>query len=310
MPFLLFVVSALFALLLASGVYVFVVGCVRRKELPWLVEEEIMKTPYGKFCSCITAADRWLKENHAADITTISKDGLKLHAYWIPAENARGTVLLAHGYRSSMLLDFGAAFEVYHDLGMNILVPDQRAHGKSQGSFITFGVKESQDMLCWICYHNSNFGELPLILSGMSMGASTVLYLADEELPANVKGIIADCGFTSPRDILASVFKDVTHLPAGPSLVVADLCARLFAGFGLNQKDTRRSLANSKLPILLIHGVEDGFVPCAMSEQAYAACTGPKQLLLVEGADHGVSFLQAPDRYGKAVMDFIENHMI
>ena len=310
MPFLLFVVSALFALMLASGVYVFVVGCVRRKELPWLVEEEIMKTPYGKFCSCITAADRWLKENHAADITTISKDGLKLHAYWIPAENARGTVLLAHGYRSSMLLDFGAAFEVYHDLGMNILVPDQRAHGKSQGRFITFGVKESQDMLCWICYHNSNFGELPLILSGMSMGASTVLYLADEELPANVKGIIADCGFTSPRDILASVFKDVTHLPAGPSLVVADLCARLFAGFGLNQKDTRRSLANSKLPILLIHGVEDGFVPCAMSEQAYAACTGPKQLLLVEGADHGVSFLQAPDRYGKSVMDFIENHMI
>ena len=227
----------------------------------------------------------------------------------MPADDPKGTILLAHGYRSSKIVDFSQAFGMYHGLGMNILLPDQRAHGKSQGKYITFGVKESHDMLSWVKYHNKTFGEIPLILSGLSMGASTVLFLADAELPVNVKGIIADCGFTSPREIIKSVFHSVIRLPAAPTLWVANILTRVFAGFSLTEKDSRESLKNSKVPVLLIHGEDDGFVPCEMTKQAHAVCKEPKELFLVKGADHGVSFLVAKERYVEIVKTFLQKYI-
>lgn len=309
MKLVLYILIVFALLILVSGGYTFVTACVRRKELPWLDEKAMKKTSYGKYYENIVIGDKFLKENATQELQMESYDGLKLHAVWVPAENPKGTILLAHGYRSSKIVDFSMAFGMYHAMGMNILLPDQRAHGKSKGKYITFGVKESRDMADWVSYHNKTFGEFPLILSGLSMGASTMLYLADKDLPDNVKGIIADCGFTSPREIIKSVFKRVIHLPAAPTLWVADLFARLFAGFGLSEKDTRKILPNSKLPVLLVHGVDDGFVPCEMTEQAYAVCKDPKKLLLVEGADHGVSFLVAKERYVQTVLGFLEKYL-
>lgn len=309
MSIILWFLIGIFLLVLLSGAYVFVLACVRRKELPWMVEEEIKKTSYAKYYDCILASDAWLKVHNAQDVYVTSKDGLKLHGYWIPAENPRGTILLSHGYRSTMLVDFGVAFAFYHALGFNILVPHQRAHGESEGRYITFGVKESEDMKCWIEFHNRNYGKCQIILSGMSMGASTVLYLADQQLPDNVKCIIADCGFTSPKAILDVVYQGVVHVPSGPSLWAADLFARLFAGFSLNQKDTRKVLKNAKLPVLMIHGLADDFVPSNMSVKGYNACTGEKELLLVEDAGHGVSFLKDKEAYTKRVIAFLEKHL-
>lgn len=309
MPLFLFLIIAFLLLILVSGVYVFIVACVRKKDLPWLVEEEIKKTAYGKFYDYIVASDLWLKEHDAKDVYVTSDDGLKLHGLWIPAENPKGTVLFAHGYRSTMLVDFGLAFDYYHNRGMNLLIPEQRSHGKSEGRFITFGVKESRDMLCWLKYHNQRLGMYPVVLSGISMGASTMLYLADRNLPANVKGIVADCGFTSPKEILSTVFKKVTHLQPAPSIWVTDLCARLFAGFSLTERDTRETLRRNRLPIIMVHGTDDGFVPCEMTCEAYAVCTGPKELLLAEGADHGVSFLVANERYTTMIAEFLDKYI-
>lgn len=305
----LWVLFGFFLLVLLSGGYVFLTACRRRKELPWMVEEELKKTSFGKYYNCIVASDSWLKENNAQDVYITSKDGLRLHGYWIPAENPRGTILLAHGYRSTILVDFGLAFAFYHALGMNILVPEQRSHGKSEGKYITFGVKESQDMADWILYHNSQFGMYQMILSGLSMGASTTLYLADCVLPDNVKCMIADCGFTSPWMILDSVFRSVTHLPSGPSLWAADLFARAVADFSLKEKDTRKVLSNAKLPVLMIHGSSDNFVPCQMTKDGYDACTGEKELLIVQRAGHGVSFLVDKQTYTTRVIAFLEKHL-
>ena len=309
MSFLVYLALSAILILTVSGGYVFWAACARRKELPWLVEEEIKKTSYGKYYDYIVAADQWLRDHKTRDLEIISYDGLKLHGIWIPADNAKGTILLAHGYRSTKLVDFGVAFEYYHSLGLNILVPDQRSHGKSQGRYITFGVKESKDMLQWVQYHNSQLGDWQLILSGLSMGASTVMYLADKDLPENVKGIIADCGFTSPKAIISQVFRTVTHLPAAPSVWIADKFAQLFAGFSLAGEDSRKSLAASRVPILIVHGKDDHFVPCWMSEQGYAACTGPKHLLLVDGAGHGVSFIVDTERYTALIMDFLKTNL-
>lgn len=303
-------VLILFAIVvLFSGAYMFIKACVRGKELPWMVEEEISKTGFAKYYPCILASDAWLKEHHAQDVYVTSKDGLRLHAYWIPAENPRGTILLAHGYRSTFLVDFGLAFAFYHKLGMNILVPNQRAHGESEGRYITFGVKESEDMQCWIDYHNRKYGNYQMILSGLSMGASTVLFLADQDLSANVKCIIADCGFTSPYDILNVVFRSVVHMPAQLSLFVANILSSLLAGFGLKQKDTREALKNAKVPVLMIHGLADDFVPSDMTVQGYHACAGEKELLLVKDAGHGVSFLKDKETYTKCIIAFLEKHL-
>ena len=309
MAFFLFVLAGFSVLTVISGIYVFIVACVRKKELSWLIEDEIKNTPYGKFYSYIVASNQWLLDHQAQDVYITSADGVRLHGLWVPVQNARGTVLFAHGYRSTMLVDFGMAFELYHKIGMNLLIPEQRSHGKSQGRYITFGVKESNDMMRWIQYHNDELSCKPILLSGISMGASTMIYLADKELPSNVKGIVADCGFTSPREIIKSVFKSVIHLPAAPTLLFTDIMTRLFAGFSLSEKDSRKILKNNKLPIIMIHGMDDDFVPCRMTQEGFSACTGPKQLLLVDGAEHGVSFLVDPERYIAIINEFLDKYM-
>ena len=310
MPIILIVICSVVLILLLTGVYVFIVACVRTKELPWLEKEQLEKTPYGKYYDGIVYADAWLKEHTTRDIYIESFDGLKLYGRWIPAKDPKGTVLFAHGYRSTCLVDFSMVLDLYHDAGLNILLPDQRSHGKSEGKIITFGVKESRDMLSWLAYHNRQFGDVPVLLSGMSMGASTMMYLADEKLPDNVRGFIVDCGFTTPKEILSCVFTSVTHLPGFLCMWSVGLCTRLFGGFGITQKDSRVSLAKNQLPIIMVHGTNDTFVPCKMTQEAYAVCGGPKQILLAEGAEHGVSFLAEKARYTQLIKDFVKQYMI
>lgn len=296
-------------LMLASGAYIFCVACCRGKGVNWLDERTVSATPYVEYYSRIVSADRWLKDQGCQDVFINAKDGIRLHGLWVPVTEAKGTVMLLHGYRSTYLVDFSMALEFYHGAGYNLLIPDQRAHGKSEGKFITFGVKESDDVLRWIDFHNRNFGDIPIVLSGLSMGASTVLYVTDRELPANVKGVIADCGFTSPKAILSHVYKKTTHLPPVLSMWAVNIFTKAFAGFSISERDTRACLSNSRVPVLMIHGRNDGFVPCNMSEQGYSACTGKKRILLVDGADHGVSFIHDREGYTNAVVSFLAENV-
>lgn len=299
-------IAALVLLVIAVGVggYVFFTAC-GRGDIDWLNEAEAAKTPYGKFYNAIQMGHQWMRDHNAQDVYTQSHDGLRLHASWIPAENPRGTVILIHGYHSCALTDFSLAMPLYHDLGLNVLLPSQRAHGKSQGKYVTFGVLESQDMQQWIAFHNANMGEYPIVCSGLSMGASTVMYLADAPLPENVKGFIADCGFTTPKEIISRVFRRVVHIPAWPVLWATELFARFFAGFSLTGKDSVKTLAHNTRPIVLVHGQDDDFVPCEMTKRSYEACTGDKRLLIVPEATHGISFLKAKEAYMGLVLELV-----
>lgn len=309
MPIALFILFSLVFLMIFSGGYIFVLACLRQKTRNWLDKESIKNTPYERFYPFISETDSWLREHCAQDIYIESHDGLQLHGLFVPAPKAKGTVLLAHGYRSTILIEFHVAVVYFYALGFNLLLPDQRCHGKSQGSFITFGVKESEDMKRWIRFHNETFGKLQMLLFGVSMGASTMLYLADQTLPDNVRGIIADCGFTSPKEIISCVYRSVIRIPAALSLWVTEWFARVFAGFSLTQKDTRTSLAHSHYPVLLIHGAADSFVPCSMSVQGYHACCSRKTILTVDNADHGYSVICDPERYTEAVFTFIQTNL-
>lgn len=136
-----------------------------------------------------------------------------------------------------------------------------------------------------------------------------MLFLADRQLPDNVKGIIADCGFTSPKEIIKSVYRRVLRLPPLLSVWMAGVFARLFAGVDLNSCDTRVSLAGSRLPVLLIHGEEDTFVPCQMTREAFAACAGRKNVLIVKNAEHGMSYLTDGIAYAAHVIDFLKENL-
>lgn len=309
MEIALYIAAAVLALVVFSGVYTFLAACFYGKSISWLNSNALKGTIYEKFSSLIQDSHNWLVSHNAQDVYTVSKDGLKLHALWVPAKEPKATIILAHGYKSTYLVDFGKALQIYHDFGLNLLLPTQRAHGESQGKIITFGVKESEDMLCWLNYHNRTFGMYQTILSGMSMGASTMMYLADKDLPDNVKGLIVDCGFSSPAEIISVVFKRTTHLPAVPVIWVADIVARIFCGFSLYQRDSKKTLSKNKLPIIMIHGKADNFVPHQMTIDGYNACTGDKQLLLVENAGHGLSFLHAENEYKALITKFLTDNI-
>ena len=150
----------------------------------------------------------------------------------------------------------------------------------------------------------------PLILGGLSMGAATVLLASDLELPPSVRGIIADCGFSSPYEIMKSVFRaHCRWLPAGPFLALTDVFTRLFAGFSLKGASTLDAVAKTKLPILFIHGTGDTFVPCSMTQAAYDACAAPKQLVLVSDAGHGCSYLVDRPRVQAELAAFLSKYV-
>ena len=169
---------------------------------------------------------------------------------------------------------------------------------------MTFGVRERHDVHTWVAWHKQNFGELPVLLAGLSMGASTVMMACGTPLDSVVKGVIADCGFTSPYEIICSVLRTI-HLPVQPIISMIGLQTKLFAGFGLKEYSTEESLKQMKLPLLLAHGEADTFVPCHMSQTAYDICASEdKQFLSVPNASHGMSFIVRPQEYQTALRDF------
>ena len=223
-------------------------------------------------------------------INTKSFDGLKLFGRYYKNGDSDRTILLFHGYRSAAKRDFACAVELYYKLGLNILLVDQRCHGLSEGKIITFGVKESRDVLSWIDFILDKYGDKTLYLDGISMGATTVLLSTRFELK-NVKGIIADCGFTSPADIIGVVAKNKFKVSEKLAVPVMNFLCRIFAGFDLKEFSTAKVLKNNKIPLLFVHGKNDRLVPCCMTEEAYNSATGQKIMYLVDGADHGMSFL-------------------
>ncbi len=291
----------------AVGGYLFFAACGRGKEWDWLDKAAVAQTPYGKYWDLIERGHQWLQDHGAQKVAMESYDGLHLNALWIPAENPKGTIILAHGYHSCILTDFSFVYDRYHKHGLNLLLPDQRGHRSSEGKFITFGVKESRDFVAWGHFVNANLSSLPIIYSGLSMGAATTMYVAGEaDKPENTVGFIADCGFTSPKEIIGKVFTQVTHLPPWPFMWAANIFAHLFAGFDLDEKNTVRTLKDNRLPIILVHGLADDFVPSEMTQRSFDACGGQKELLLVEGAEHAHSFAKATKEYEALVYAFFD----
>lgn len=238
-------------------------------------------------------------------VTIRSFDGLRLFGRYYHVRDGAPVQLMMHGYRGVALRDFCGGNEAATALGHNRLLIDQRAHGRSEGRSISFGVLERQDCLSWARYLDRRFGgNAPILLSGVSMGAATVLMASELALPASVRGVIADCPYTSPRAIIRRVCLD-TSPALEPLLPLVKPTARLFAGFDLDGASALEAVGRTSLPVLLIHGEADGFVPCDMSRELAAACAGPVRLETFPGADHGMSYMLDSPRYVRVLEEFL-----
>lgn len=237
-------------------------------------------------------------------IEITSRDGWKLAGHWFPCEGARRTVLAMHGWRSSWAKDFGAVADFWKNEGCNVLYAEQRAQGNSEGLYMGFGLLERYDCADWANWINGRVGgKLPICLAGVSMGATTVMMTAGMPLPENVRGVIADCGFTSAHAIWKHVSESKLHLPyTGLRRATVEKLCRKKLRLSPDEASTLDALRQNKdIQVLLVHGSGDRFVPVEMSYENYRVCAAPKQLLVVPGAAHGMSYFVARERYEEAV---------
>ena len=238
-------------------------------------------------------------------------DGTLLSAQYCHEADDAPTAIIMHGYRATAMRDTMGLIVLCKKLGFNLLMPDQRAHGRSGGRSITMGARERYDARAWAYWASvRSRGKSSIFLMGVSMGAATVLLASGLDLPDNVRGIIADCGYSSIRDICRTCLpKYLPHVPVGPGYAVGKAGAELFAHFDPDTIDCRKAVAHSNVPILFIHGSADDFVPCSMSRENYAACTSEKELLIIPGATHAMCYYYDTPAYAKAVTDFLKKHM-
>ena len=234
-----------------------------------------------------------------------SYDGLWLSARYYHTRDGAPLEIMFHGYRSSAICDFSGGVKLAIKNGHNILLVDQRGHGESEGKYLTFGVKERFDCLAWINYAVERFGkDVKIILCGVSMGAATVLFAAGLDLPDNVVGIFADSPYTTPTEIIKKVCRDM-HLPPKLAMPFIKLAAKLYMKCDLNA-DAREAVKKSKVPILIIHGEADEFVPCEMSREIYKNCKGGDVLLVIPDAGHVLGYMTDPVKYEESVAEFIK----
>ena len=257
----------------------------------------------------IEASREWKRSQPFETVYIRSFDKLRLAAEFLPAQGAKGTIIMVHGYRSSAERDFACIMRDYYERGYNLLLVHQRAHGLSEGKYITYGVKESRDVTDWARWVEGHLGEnVDIFLDGVSMGATTVLMASGLHLPSNVRGIIADCGFTSAREIFKHVMKTKYHAPGFPVIGIADRISRKKAGFSFKECDTRKALARSRVPVLFVHGTSDEFVPVNMTIENYEACNAAKEILLIEEAGHALSYFVDKEEYLRALDEFFKKY--
>lgn len=251
--------------------------------------------------------EKWARAVRAMpfeEMSITSFDGLTLRGRFYEYAPGAPIELMFHGYRGSSERDMPGGVQRCFKLGRSALIVDQRSGGRSDGRTITFGIKEHRDCLAWVDFVVEHFGkDVKIILTGISMGASTVLMAAGKPLPSNVIGVLADCGYSTPKAIIQKVIGEM-RLPVKLAYPFVKLAARLYGGFALDSYSPLEAMKTCRVPVFFIHGENDRFVPCDMSRKMYEACTSRKTLVTVPGAGHGLSCLIAPELYYNSLREF------
>lgn len=300
------VLAALLLLALLLSLYCFLTVFYSRRRKKESTEE--YRLPPGKaFLPFHDRMHAWILAMRALPCRPCeirSHDGLTLRGAYYECAPGAPIEILFHGYRGDPERDMSAAIERAFAVGHNALLVSQRGARGSEGHVITFGVRERLDCLSWVDYTVKTFGkDVRIMLSGVSMGAATVLLAAGEDLPPNVYAVLADCPYSSAREIICKVIRSL-HLPPRLLYPFVRLGARLFGRFDPDKASPITAIARARVPVILYHGEEDGFVPCEMSRRLAAAAASPCRLVTVPGADHALAYPVAPEAYIEALRAF------
>lgn len=279
------------------------IGKMGEKKFPIDVDED------GNF-KMFDTRTKWTENADHEDIV-LSNRGLNLKGYFYPSNQSSDVyVFCSHGYRSNGKGEFDGLAKFYHEMGYNVFLVDHQGAGKSEGKNISFGYFEKQDCMKWLEYILGRFGsDIKIILHGISMGSATVMMMSDDEnLPENVKLIIADCGYTDVATQFSNVIREF-KIPASPFIKTTQLFNKMAYRFDYATIRPIDNVKNAKVPILFIHGRDDCFIDPNMAYELYNACTSPKDLLIVDGADHAQSYDTDPKTYGDKVKEFISEYL-
>ncbi len=341
----------LYGMLAGVAAYKFFSYTVKRRE------DDGKLNPSNPYIKLIKEKSEWLDQQKTEKVSILSFDGLKLKGIFLPAEQKTDKIILAvHGFRVNAMKDFAGLVYFYHQQGYHVLLVDDRAHGASEGKYIGFGCLDREDCYRWIHYLDQRFqGKCSIFLHGISMGAATVLMTSSMNLPRSVKGIIADCPYTSiweefcyltdsiflhgismgaatvlmtssmnlPRSVkgiiadcpYTSIWEEFCYLTERekkswlimyPIMKLAGKICKVVAGYEYDEISSAEEVKDTKIPILLIHGKEDRFVPPSMSEKIYNNCVSEKKLLIVPNAKHAESYYVAKEKYEESVLNFIK----
>lgn len=255
--------------------------------------------------TAMQAAER-LRSCECETVEITADDGVRLIGHLREAKEPKRILVAMHGWRSSWAQDFGAIADFWYENGCSVLYAEQRGQGESGGDYMGFGLLERHDCRAWLRWADERTGgKLPIYPVGISMGATTVLMTAGfEDLPASVRGIAADCGFTSPHAIWKHVVENNLHIPYGLySAGARDICKKKLQ-LSPDAYSCIDALAGCRVPVLFIHGTDDHFVPIDMTYENYKACASPKRLFVVPGAEHGMSYLVDREGYEAVTRDF------
>lgn len=308
--------AAAFSIFMALGWSFFdlMIHCKTRKrstKKKWFqLSHTKINHPRDKFEKEYEEGKQWCRNQKMQDCYIRSTDGLLLHASYLPAAKAQRYVLLSHGYKGSGFGDFANTAKFLHENECNLLFIDQRCCGLSEGKYITFGAKEQWDVQQWAYYiSDRNKEKLPIYLYGESMGAAAVLMASGQNLPKEVKGLIADCGFHSMKGQLKDIAANWFHLNWVELLLFrVDLFCGLLGGFRMKDSDTTNAMRVNKKPVLFFHGENDTYVDPKNTRYNYALCRAPKELVIVPEARHLCSPYVNPELYRSKILDFFDKY--
>lgn len=253
-------------------------------------------------------AQKWLEEkSNYSDKYIESYDKLQLHSY-VVTQNSNKWAIVVHGYGGSGKL-MSDKSKYFYDMGYNVLIPDLRGHGKSEGDYIGMGWKDRLDIISWINFIIKENPNAEIVLHGTSMGAATVLMTSGENLPSNVKAIVADCAYTSAWDEFSYQLETYLKVPSYYILNVTNMVTKLKAGYSLKEASALECVKKATVPILFIHGDKDKFVPYSMMDKLYDATSSPKEKLTIDGGEHANSDLVSPFLYWLTLEDFLNQYV-
>src|SRR5260370_24679698 len=300
------ILLSLLLLLIIISLSLFNVVIVRRPKEFRSTSPDLPMDQYSELTALHAA---WFEKQPFEDLEMMSHDGLLLRGYYLTAKvPTTKTAILAHGYTGSAEKDMlGFAKMSLEVFGYNVLMPDNRAHGESEGSYIGFGWLDRFDYVKWIYSMLNRVGpNAQIVLHGMSMGGATVLMTSGEKLPEQVKCVISDCGYTSVKDSLSYQAKRLYKLPAFPLIPLVGFVCKLRAGYTFGEASVLAQVKKTRKPILFIHGGEDTFVPTTMLDPLYEASNGPKEKCIIPSAGHGLAYATDVAVYRQRVSAFLE----